>query len=103
MEHVQTISCCNSSILQSDIGSPITAIETFQGYPVCAVGSADGCINFVYIARRKEGVNTLNGAYNSTIAVDLIVLKSELLSSTPITSLTFSTKMKKVIRSPEFY
>ncbi len=86
-----------STIACLDIKSPITAIETFQGYPVFAVGSADGCINFVYIARRKEGVNTLNGAYNSTIAVDLIVLKSELLSSTPITSLTFSTKMKKVI------
>jgi hypothetical protein len=86
-----------STIACLDIGSPITAIETFQGYPICAVGSADGCLNFVYISRRKEGANNVNGANSSTIAVDMIVLKSEILSSTPITSLAFSTKMKKVI------
>lgn len=86
-----------STIAYLDLESPITALETLQGYPVCAVGSADGCLRFVHVGRSKE--TTTNTPFNSTLPVDMIVLKSEILSFAPITSLVFATNTKKLVAS----
>ncbi len=90
-----TQSCLQSTIASLDVGSPITSLQTLTGFPVCAVGSADGCLRFVYIGKSKEH-NTVPGV-DSSIAVDMIVLKSEVLSHAPITSLAFTEKNKKLV------
>ena len=85
-----------STIASLDIKSPVTCLETLQGYPVFAVGSADGCLRFVYVGRRKDSGNV---GINGVLPIDMIVLKSEFLSFTPITSLAFATKTKKLVAS----
>lgn len=89
----------HSTLACLDIGSPITVIESLQGYPVCAVGSADGCLRFIYFGRSKESIDNIesNSFSNNAFPVDLIELKSEALAFTPITSLQFSSKTKKLV------
>lgn len=83
--HHSALACLN-------IGSPVTCMETFSGNPMCAVGSADGCLRFVHVGKSKEYKEIFGNG-----SVNLIVLKSEVLTNAPITSLKFVTEGKKLV------
>ena len=82
----------HSSLACLNIGSPVTCIETFSGNPMCAVGSADGCLKFVHVGKSKEFKEIFGNG-----SVNLIVLKSEVLTNAPITSLKFASEDKKLV------
>jgi hypothetical protein len=86
--------CLQSTLACLDIGIPVTSLETLHGFPVCAVGFADGSLRFVYVGKSKEhGV----AGVDVSIAVDMTILKSEVLAFAPITSLAFATRTKKLV------
>ena len=88
------ICCLQSTLACIDIGSPVTSLAALKGYPVCAVGSADGVVRFIHVGKNKD---RNEAEIPGNIPIDIIVLKSEVLSFTPITSLDFASKTKKLV------
>jgi hypothetical protein len=84
-----------STLACLDLGSSITCIETLDGFPVCAVGTSDGCVRFIHIGRTKNNKDFNN--INGNLHIDMIVLRSEVLSSTSISTLACATKTKKLV------
>ena len=83
----------DTSLATLQIGSPITSMETLIGYPVVAVGSADGNLRFVHVGKKKNRTPSIG----STIEVELVELKSETISDSPITLLSFNRQTKKLV------
>lgn len=81
-----------SAITSLDVGSPVTSLATLRGNPVCAVGSSDGFLRFVHLGKSKDHKETFGDG-----SVNLIVLKSEILTDAPITSLQFAPQTKKLV------
>ena len=73
---IQTIGCI-------DIGTPITSMTSLSG-SVFVVGCADGSLKFIVVSRKNLG------------KVDLIIIKSEILSLSAITHLAYNPKTKKL-------
>ena len=83
----------DTSVATLQIGSPITSMETLIGYPVVAVGSADGNLRFVHVGKKKNCTPSIG----SSIEIELVELKSETISDSPITLLSFNRQTKKLV------
>ena len=72
-----------------DIGVPIHSMASLSGHPVILVGCADGSIKFIAESRKKSVVP-------GNVEVDLTIIKSEILSFSPVTHLAHNPKTKKL-------
>ena len=84
----QELLCC------FDVGISITAIEHMEGYPIFAVGFADSSVKFFHVGKKKHEVHS--SGVNSHMEVDLTIIKSEILDSSPVLHLEYNRKTKKL-------
>ena len=84
-----------SCLTSLDVGSPVTALVSLEGSPVFAVGTWDGAIRFVHVARKKGSINSAL-VENGVSQVVMVVLKEETLCGLPVKSLDYNPKTKKI-------
>ena len=87
--------CSSSHIFSNpvcsiDLGSPITAFESLNGYPILSVGSADGYVRFLHFGRDPIFLD-------GNVGMQISIIAEERVCSRAVTALEFSTEMKKVV------
>ncbi len=87
-----TRSRLSSALVTLNLDTPVTALETLIGNPVCAVGSSDGCLRFLHVGKSTEHKELFG--YGS---INLVILKSEVLTDAPITSIKYNKQTKKLV------
>ena len=91
-QHMPFTTHCQSAIETLDLLSAITKLQVLYGQPVFLVGTADGMVRFIHIAKKKDGADVLEGS----IGVILTILKEERLCTNPVSMIEYNAGTQKI-------
>ena len=84
--------CFCKCLASLNLRTIITCVATLEGYPVFCVGTADGIVRFVHVAKEKKSKDNRD----NTKRVIMSVLKEEKLCSDPLTTIKYNTNLKRI-------